>query len=99
MALLLARAIRYPLAELLQDPDNDRYLFPSDKSLTARQMTWNSVGKTFGEPITANASIRTDLKPIKRETKPLAKIWCVRMEDDAHQPDELNSQLSPAKHT
>ena len=27
--------------------------------------------------------IRTDLQPFKRETEPLAKIWCVMMEDDA----------------
>ena len=28
--------------------------------------------------------VRTDLQPFRRETEPLGKIWCVRMEDDAH---------------
>ena len=27
----------------------------------------------------------------------MAKIWCVKMEDDAHQPDELSSQLRVMK--
>ena len=38
-------------------------------------------------------AVRTDLQPFKQETEPLVKIWCVRMKDDAHQPDEMNSHL------
>ena len=34
-----------------------------------------------------------DLQPFRQETEPLAKMWCVKMEDDAHQHDELNIQL------
>ena len=26
--------------------------------------------------------VRTDLQPFRQETEPLAKIWCVKMEDD-----------------
>ena len=37
--------------------------------------------------------VGTDLQPFKQETDPLSTIWCVKMEDDAHQPDELNSHL------
>ena len=37
--------------------------------------------------------VRNDLQPFKQETEPLAKIWCMKMADDAHQPDELSSQL------
>ena len=32
-----------------------------------------------------------------QETEPLAKIWCVKMEDDTHQPDELSSHLRVMK--
>ena len=38
-----------------------------------------------------------DLQPLRQETQPLAKIWCVKMEDDTHQPNELNSQLRVMK--
>ena len=37
--------------------------------------------------------VRTELQPFRQETEPLAKIWCVKMENDTHQPDETNSQL------
>ena len=37
--------------------------------------------------------VRTDLQPFEQETQPLAKIWCVKMEDDSHQPNELKSQM------
>ena len=42
-------------------------------------------------------SVRTDLQPLKQETKPLATIWCVKMEDDTHQPDELKGHLRVMK--
>ena len=41
--------------------------------------------------------VRTDLQPFKQETQPLAKIWCVKMEEDTHQPNELNSQMRVMK--
>ena len=41
--------------------------------------------------------MRTDLQPFRQDTEPLAKIWCVKMEDDTHQPDEMNSQLRVMK--
>ena len=41
--------------------------------------------------------VRTDLQPFRQETEPLAKIWCVKIEDDTHKPDELNSQLRTMK--
>ena len=37
--------------------------------------------------------IRTHLQPFRQETEPLSKIWCVKMTDDTHQPDETNSLL------
>ena len=39
----------------------------------------------------------TDLQPFKQETQPLAKIWCVKMQEDTHQPNELNSQMRVMK--
>ena len=37
--------------------------------------------------------VKTDLQPFKQETRPLAKIWCVKMEEDTNQPNEPNSQM------
>ena len=42
-------------------------------------------------------AVSTDLQPFKQEIEPLAKIWCVKVEDDAHQPDELDSHLRVMK--
>ena len=41
--------------------------------------------------------VRTDLQPFRQETKPLAKTWCVKMEDDTHQSDQMKSQLRVMK--
>ena len=41
--------------------------------------------------------VRTDLQPFKPETQPLAKIWCVKMEEDTHQPVHLISQMRVMK--
>ena len=41
--------------------------------------------------------VRIDLQPFKQETQPLAKIWCVTMEEVTHQPNELNSQMRVMK--
>ena len=41
--------------------------------------------------------VRTDLQPFKQETQPLAKIWCIKMEEDTHQPNEVNSQMRVLK--
>ena len=37
--------------------------------------------------------VRTDLQPFEQETQPLAKIRCVKMEENTHQSNELNSQM------
>ena len=41
--------------------------------------------------------VRVDLQPFRQETAPLAKFWCVKMEDDTHQQDETNSHLRVMK--
>ena len=42
-------------------------------------------------------AVRIDLEPFKEETKPLAKLWCVKMENVAHQFDKLNNNLRAMK--
>ena len=41
--------------------------------------------------------VRTDLQPFEQDTQPLAKIWRVKMAEDTHQPNELNSQMRVMK--
>ena len=41
--------------------------------------------------------VRTDIQPFKQETQPLVKVWCVKMEEDTHQPNEMNSQMRVMK--
>ena len=41
--------------------------------------------------------VRTNLQPFEQETQPLAMIWCVKMEENTHQPNELNSQMRVMK--
>ena len=41
--------------------------------------------------------VRTDLQPFKQETQSLAKIWCVKMEEDTQEPNEVNSQMRVMK--
>ena len=61
--------------------------YPVKESLTTQLMSL----------LPQKEAVKTDLQPFRQETEPLAKVWCVKMEDDAHQPDELNSQLRVMK--
>ena len=85
--------------ELHQDPDKDRYLLGSDtvSDNAADDLETIAVSKRSMSLLPQKEVIRTDLQPFKQETEPLAKIWCVKMEDDTHQPDEVNSHLSVLK--
>ena len=40
---------------------------------------------------------RTNLKPSVQEAKPLKKIWCVKLLDDAHAPEIISGQLIVVK--
>ena len=77
--------------ELYQDPDNDRYLIPADDLETI------AVSKRSISLLPQKEIFRTDLQPFRQETQPLATIWCVKMEDDPHQPNELNSHMRVMK--
>ena len=81
--------------EVYQEPDSDRYLVPSKTVFdnAADDLETIAVSKQSMSLLPLKEVVRTDLQLFRQETEPLAKIWCVKMEDDTHQPDEKNSQL------
>ena len=80
--------------EMYHDPDSDRYLILGN---AADDLEKIAVSRRSMNLLPQKEAVRTDLQPFKHETEPLAKIWCVKMEDDTHQPDELNSHLMVMK--
>ena len=85
--------------EVYQDPDSDRYLIPSERVFdnAADDLETIAVSKRSISLLPQKEVVRTDLQPFEQETQPLAKIWCVKMEEDTHQPNELNSQMRDMK--
>ena len=85
--------------EVYQDPESDRYLIPSERVFdnAADDLETIAVSKRSISLLPQKEVVRTDLQPFKQETQPLAKIWCVKMEEDTHQPNELNSQMRVMK--
>ena len=85
--------------ELYQDPDNDRYLIPGEGVFdnAADDLETIAVSKRSISLLPQKEIVRTDLQPFRQETQPLATIWCVKMEDDPHQPNELNSHMRVMK--
>ena len=85
--------------EVYQDPDSDRYLIPSERVFdnAADDLDTIAVSKRSISILPQKEVVRTNLQPFKQETQPLAKIWCVQMEEDTHQPNELNSQMRVMK--
>ena len=85
--------------ELYQDPDSDRYLFPSEKTFdnAADDLKLKAVSKRSMSLLPQKEAVRIYQESFNQETKPLAKIWCVKMEDDAHQLNELNGHLRVSK--
>ena len=72
---------------MYQDPDSDRYLIPSERVFdnAADDLETIVVSKRSISLLPQKEVVRTDLQPFKKETQPLAKIWCVKMEEDTHQ--------------
>ena len=70
--------------EVYQDPYGDRYMIPSGKILVnaADDLEVLAVSRSSMNLLLQKEAVRTDLQPFKQETEPLAKIWCVKMEDD-----------------
>ena len=85
--------------EVYQDLDSDRYLIPSERIFdnAADDLETIAVSKRSISLLPQKEVVRTDLLPFQQETQPLAKIWCVKMEEDTHQPNELNSQMRVMK--
>ena len=85
--------------EIYQDPDSDRYLIPGERVFenAADDLETIAVSKRSISLLPQKEVVRTDLQPFKQETQPLAKIWCVKMEDDTHHPDEMNSHMRVMK--
>ena len=85
--------------ELHQDPNSDRYLLRSETVFdnAADDLETIAVSKRSMSLLPQKKVVRTDLQPFRQETEPLAKVWCVKMEDDTHQPDETNSHLRVTK--
>ena len=85
--------------EVYHYPDSDRYLIPSERVLdyAADDLETIAVSKRSISLLSQREVVRTDLQPFKQETQPLAKIWCVKMKEDTHQPNELNSQMGVMK--
>ena len=67
--------------EVYQDADSDRYLIPSERVFDNAADDLETIA----------------LQPFEQETQPLAKIWCVKMEEETHQSDELNSKMRVMK--
>ena len=85
--------------EIYQDPDSDRFLVPIETVCdnAADDLETIAASKRSMSLLPQKKVVRTDLQPFRQETEPLAKIWCVKMEDDTHQPDETNSRLRVMK--
>ena len=85
--------------EVDQDPDSDHYLVPSESLFdnAVDDLETIAVSKRSINLLPQKEVVRTDFQPFKQETQPLAMIWCVKMEEDKHQPNELNSQMRVMK--
>ena len=85
--------------EVYQDPDSDRYLIPGERIFdnAADDLEKIAVSKCSISLLPQKEAVKTVLQPFKQETQPLAKICCVKMKDDTHQPDEMNSQMRVMK--
>ena len=85
--------------EVYQDTDSDRYLIPGERVFdhAADDLETIAVSKRSMSLLPQKELVRTDIQPFKQETQPLAKIWCVKIAEDAHQPKKLNNQMRVMK--
>ena len=97
--ILVETRVRDLDREVYQDPDSDRYLIPSERVFdnAADDLETIAVSKRSMSLLPQKEVVRTDIQSFEQETQPLAKIWCVKMEEDTHQPNELNSQMRVMK--
>ena len=74
--------------EVYQDPDSDRYLIPGVRvhfDNAVDDLETISVSKRSISLLPQKEVFRTGLQAFEQETQPLAKFWCVEMEEDTHQ--------------
>ena len=85
--------------EVYQDPDSECYLIPGERVFdnAADDLEIIAVSKRSISLLPQKEVVRIDLQPFKQGTQSLAKNWCVKMEDDTHQPDERNCQMRVMK--
>ena len=85
--------------KVYQDPESDRYLLPSETVFdnAADDLETITVSKRSMNLLPQKEVVKTYLQPFRQETEPLAKNWCVKMEDDTHQPNEMYNQLRVMK--
>ena len=97
--LLVETRVRDLDREVYQDPDSDRYLIPGERVFdnAADDLDTIAISKRSMSLLPQKEVVRTDLEPFEQETQPLAKIWCVKMEEDTHRLNELNSQMRVMK--
>ena len=97
--LLVETRARHLDREVYQDPDSDRYLIPGERVFdnAADDLETKAVSTRSISLLPQKEVVRTDLQPFEQKTQPLAKNWCVKMEDDTHQPDEMFSQMRVMK--
>ena len=97
--LLVESRARDFYRELHQDHDSDCYLLRSETVFDneAEDLETIAVSKRSMSLLPQKEVVRTDLQPFRQETEPLAKIWCVKIGDDTHQPDETKSHLRVMK--
>ena len=76
--------------EVYQNPDSDRYLIPGERVFddAADDLEKLAASKCSISFLPQKEVVRTDLQPFEQETRPLAKIWCVKMEDDKRKCNE-----------
>ena len=81
--------------EVYQEPVSDRYVVPRERVFdnAAEDLEMIMVLRRSMNLLPQKEAVNNDLQAFKQETEPLATIWCVKMEDDTHQSDELNSHL------
>ena len=85
--------------EVYQGPDSARYLIPGERVFdnAADDLEKIAVSKRSISLLPQKEVVRTDLQPFQQERQPLAKIWCIKLDEDTHQPNELNSQMMVMK--
>ena len=96
LTLLVETRARDLDREVYQDPDSDRYLIPGERVFDIDLETI-AVSKRSMSLLPQREVVRTDLQPFEQETQSLAKIWCVKMEENTQQPNELISQMRVMK--